>query len=339
MIVRDVEGAIQSYRPQQSVQGLFESKPNLERALVVTICNKGFAREWRRKYFRRLQALNQIHYGRPSEVIIKAWSELEPWQPLQTPSEGSFLLQSCSVYSLPDLMLQHVDSRTFQKSYLSRSAGRVSRTIEPRRPRKRNKLKSSMRNRGKSIASQHGTDIYECYKKVLEEYRNEKQRQRAALLVELKERYKMEQPFPDIREQVAGQWNEDKVSNPVTEMPVYSLSERSRVTDKLFTLPASSFEDKRPRHIDILTQSRRSQLSAVFTNLGLVNGFGQCVLRPAQARWDGRRVLGRSRFPVPVCRYLRPSRAMWDQRNVLCASAKRSSPMRIGLGHSTVLVT
>jgi hypothetical protein len=33
-------------------------------------------------------------------------------------------------------------------------------------------------------------------------------------------------------------------------MPVYSLSERSRAIDKLFTLPAASLEDERRRQTD-----------------------------------------------------------------------------------------
>ncbi|MCJ1478787.1 hypothetical protein MMC13_007471 [Lambiella insularis] len=194
--------------------------------------------------------------------------------------------------SLRNLIMQHAESRTFQKFYLSRhitadvqaiyrrlpsqdavmrAAGGMSRTMDSRRPRKlteaqsasvehhplvcklrrkRDRLKATIRDRGMSIASQHGT--YEQYKKIRQEYRNEKQRQRATLLIEVKERYKMEQPLIDIREQLEGQWTEEETQNPATEMPVYALPERSCAIDKLFTLPASSFEDERQRQIDAI---------------------------------------------------------------------------------------
>ena len=106
------------------------------------------------------------------------------------------------------------------QTVLMRAASEMSRTIDPRRPRKLNlaqqievdrhpevrllgqRLKLLQRifqDRKRSIASAKGTPLYDQYRRVYQAHRNLRRRHEKALLTEVKERYKKEQPVIDIQ--------------------------------------------------------------------------------------------------------------------------------------------
>lgn len=103
---------------------------------------------------------------------------------------------------------------------LMRAASGMSRTIDPRRPRKlnlaqqaevdrhpevrllRRRLKSllqTFRDQKRSIASTKGTLLYDYYRQAHQAHRNLRRRVEKALLTEVKEKYKKEQPVIDIQ--------------------------------------------------------------------------------------------------------------------------------------------
>ena len=103
---------------------------------------------------------------------------------------------------------------------LMRAASGISRTIDPRRPRKlsltqqaeidrypevrllHRQLKSLLRTfqeQKRSIASMKGTPLYNHYRRTYQSHRNMRRRHEKALLTEVKERYKKEQPVIDIQ--------------------------------------------------------------------------------------------------------------------------------------------
>jgi len=144
------------------------------------------------------------------------------------------------------LILQHHNSIVFQNLYLSRyitadtqagyrglepqtalmrAASGMSRTIDPRRPRKltvaeqeevdrhlevrllrrrRQSLRKFFKTRKRSIASMKGTPVYKEYQKTYHAHRNEKRRQEKALLKEVRARYKGDQPVINIQRQLTG---------------------------------------------------------------------------------------------------------------------------------------
>jgi len=145
---------------------------------------------------------------------------------------------------------------------LMRAASGMSRTIDPRRPRKlnlaqqveldchpevrllRRRLKSQLKifqDQKRSITSMRGTLLYKDYRQTYQAHRNTRRRYEKALLKEVKERYKKEQPVIDIQRQLNG--------SPVAEQEViqaaeYIFAERVQAIDALFTFATFSTEEE-----------------------------------------------------------------------------------------------
>ena len=102
---------------------------------------------------------------------------------------------------------------------LIRAASGMSRTIDPRRPRKLSLAQKTEVNRNpevrllyrrlrlllqtfsgqkRSIANMKGTPSYYQYRQAYQAHRNLKRRHEKALLVKIKDKYKREQPVIDI---------------------------------------------------------------------------------------------------------------------------------------------
>jgi len=186
-----------------------------------------------------------------------------------------------------NIILQHHNSSVFQKNYASRympdtqaayrglkpqialmrAASGMSRTIDPRRPRKldlaqkakvdrhpevrllRRRLKSllqSFQSQKRSIASTKGTSLYNDYRQAYQAHRNSKRRHEKALLVEVKERYKKEQPVIDIQHQLKGLPVAEQKNLQAAE---YVFAERVHAIETLFTFATSSTEEECQRRV------------------------------------------------------------------------------------------
>ncbi len=145
---------------------------------------------------------------------------------------------------------------------LMRVASGMSRTIDPRRPRKlspaqqaevdrhpevrllHRRLKSllqTFQDRKCSIASTRGTPLHDHYRQAYQAHRNLKRRHERALLIEVKKRYKKEQPVIDIQRQLKG--------FPVAEqeslrVATYVFAERVQAIDALFTFALATTEEE-----------------------------------------------------------------------------------------------
>ena len=150
---------------------------------------------------------------------------------------------------------------------LMRAASGMSRTIDPRRPRKlnlaqqaevdrypdvrllRRRLKSLLRNfqdQKRSIASAKGTPIYDHYRQAYQAHRNLRRRHEKVLLTKVKERYKKEQPVIDIQRQLKGLPVAEQEALQTAE---YVFEERVHAIDALFTFVTSSTKDECQRRI------------------------------------------------------------------------------------------
>ena len=163
---------------------------------------------------------------------------------------------------------------------LMRAASGMSRTIDPRRPRKlslvqkaeidrhpevrllRRRLKlllQAFQDQKRSIASMKGTPLYHHYRQAYQAHRNLKRRLEKALLVEVKERYKKEQPVIDIQRQIKGLPVAGPASLRVAE---YVFAERVQAINTLFTFTTSSTAEecqRRAAAIDALTALCKKQ--------------------------------------------------------------------------------
>ena len=145
---------------------------------------------------------------------------------------------------------------------LMRAASGMSRTIDPRRPRRldltqqaevdrhpevrllRRRLKllqQTFQDQKRSIASAKGTPLYNDYRQAYQAHRNLRRRHEKAMLKEVKERYKKEQPVIDIQHQLKGL--------PIAELgnlqaAEYVFAERVQAINTLFTFATSSTEDE-----------------------------------------------------------------------------------------------
>ena len=140
---------------------------------------------------------------------------------------------------------------------LMRAAGGMSRTIDPRRPRRLTpaqqaevdchpevRLLRRIRDQKRSVAGRKGTPSYDQYQRAYRAHRNSRRRREKALLVDVKERYKKEQPVIDIQRQLKG--------SPVAERKAIKTAEfvfveRVRAIDALFTFATSSTEEESRR--------------------------------------------------------------------------------------------
>ncbi len=168
---------------------------------------------------------------------------------------------------------------------LMRAASGMSRTIDPRRPRKlnlaqqaevdrhpevrllRRRLKLLLQNfqeQKRSIASMKGTPLYDNYRQVYQAHRNLKRRYEKALLIKVKERYKREQPVIDIQRQLKGMPVGDHQNPRAAD---YVFAERVQAIDTLFTFATSSTAEeceRRAAAINALTALCKKQESQGF---------------------------------------------------------------------------
>ena len=172
-----------------------------------------------------------------------------------------------------NIILQHHNSSVFQNNYASRympdtqaayrglkpqtalmrAASGMSRTIDPRRPRRlylaqqaeidrypdvrllRRRLKSilqTFKDQKRSIASAKGTTLYDHYRQIYQTYLNLRRRYQKALLTKVKEKYKKEQPVTDIQRQLKGLPISEQEPLQTAE---YIFEERVHAIDALFT--------------------------------------------------------------------------------------------------------
>ena len=96
-------------------------------------------------------------------------------------------------------------------------------------------------DRKRSIASAKGTPLYNQYRQAYHAHRNLRRRHEKALLIEVKERYKKEQPVIDIQHQLKGLPVAEQENLQVVE---YIFAERVQAIDALFTFATSSPEEE-----------------------------------------------------------------------------------------------
>ena len=168
---------------------------------------------------------------------------------------------------------------------LMRAASGMSRTIDPRRPRKlnttqqaevdrhpevrllRRKLKSllqTFQDQKRSIVSMKGTPLHDRYRQTYQAHRNLKRRLEKVLLIKVKERYKREQPVIDIQRQLKGLPVEEQENLQAAQ---YVFAERVRAIDTLFTFATSSTAEecqRRAAAINALTALCKKQDSQGF---------------------------------------------------------------------------
>ena len=148
-----------------------------------------------------------------------------------------------------------------------RAASGMSRTIDPRRPRKLNLaqqaevdrysdvrllhrrlrlLLQTFKDQKRSIASIKGTLLYDHYRKAYRAHRNLRRRHEKACLTDVKESYKMEQPVIDIQRQLEGLPAAEQEALQAEE---YIFAERIHAIDALFTFATSSTEEECQRRV------------------------------------------------------------------------------------------
>ncbi len=91
------------------------------------------------------------------------------------------------------------------------------------------------------IASMKGTVVYDEYQKASQVHCNTKRQQEAALLKEVKARYKREQPVIDIQRQLKGL---PLIPEKTVRVEDYIFTERVWAVDALFTFATSSSEEE-----------------------------------------------------------------------------------------------
>ena len=150
---------------------------------------------------------------------------------------------------------------------LMRAASGMSRTIDPRRPRKlnlaqqaefdrypdvrllRRRLKSllqTFQDQKRSIASAKGTLLYDHYRQAYQAHRNLRRRHEKALLTKVKERYKKEQSMIDIQRQLKGL---PMPAQEALQIAEYVFEERVHAIGALFTFATSWTEEECQRRI------------------------------------------------------------------------------------------
>ncbi|KAJ9656079.1 hypothetical protein H2201_008651 [Coniosporium apollinis] len=189
---------------------------------------------------------------------------------------------------LRNLIMQHADTRTFLKHYLSRhitadtqaivrglkpqhalmrAACRMSRSIDPRRPQdltmeqslsvnEHPRIRSLIQQRDRLKRRLKGKATQNpVYKELGREITNERQRQRHALLKDVQERWENEQPVRDIERQLSGlKFTEDV--RTTLESSTDKTPEQKRLIEAVMTLPGTSLEDevrRRNAAIDAVT--------------------------------------------------------------------------------------
>jgi hypothetical protein len=182
--------------------------------------------------------------------------------------------------SLQNLILQHFSIDTFLKHYLDRNinvdvqniyrgqapqrdlmrfACSISRSIDPRRPRKLTTQQSASINcfpcilkletriaRLSRVRGRPGGN--KKHQQAIRRLRSEKQRQRRLLLVDLVDRFKKQQPVIDSERQLSGKVvNED--TRDALERSNQLTPEHLLLIDAILTLPETSLENETRRRI------------------------------------------------------------------------------------------
>jgi len=181
-------------------------------------------------------------------------------------------------------MMQHADARTFLKHYLSRRVDvdtqaivrglepqeklmkavcRMSRSIDPRRPQhltteqslsvnENPRIRSliEVRNRLKLSLKRKTAGSTE-YQKLSREITNERQRQRNALLENIKKNWDNEQAVIDIERQLSGVIFSEDIKATLESNNDRSV-EHKRLIEVIMTLPGTSLEDEIRRRNDAI---------------------------------------------------------------------------------------
>ncbi len=168
---------------------------------------------------------------------------------------------------------------------LMRAASGLSRTIDPRRPRrlttaqqaevrrhpeidllhkKLQALRKIFRDHKRSIKTMKGTPLHHVYQETYQIHRNAIRRHEQAFLKEVIARYKVEQPIIDIQRQLRGL---PMVEEKEVRTEDYVFVERVRVIETLFTFATGSPEEECQRRgaaVSALTALCRLQESHGF---------------------------------------------------------------------------
>lgn len=168
---------------------------------------------------------------------------------------------------------------------LMRAASGLSRTIDPRRPRrltiaqqaevrrhpeikllhqKLQSLRKTFRDNKKSISKMKGTPLYYEYQKTYLIHRNAVRRQEQAFLKEIIARYKVEQPIIDVQRQLRGL---PMAEEKETKTEDHVFVERLRVIETLLTFATGSPKEECQRRgaaVSALTALCRLQQSHGF---------------------------------------------------------------------------
>jgi hypothetical protein len=173
--------------------------------------------------------------------------------------------------AMQNLMMTHRDIRTFLKHYLSRritvdtqavvrgiqpqdalmrAACTMSRSIDPRRPRKLTpeqsatindhpKVRDLLQQREELKHSLPNATKHPKYKKLNRKINQRRQRLRDALLQKVKDRWEYEQPVHDVERQIAG----IEVKNEVAVQPQYAmLPVQKNLVDAIMAPPGVTLE-------------------------------------------------------------------------------------------------
>lgn len=192
--------------------------------------------------------------------------------------------------SLRNLVMHHADTRTFLKYYLSRrisknlpaiirgldpeddimrAACRMSRTIDPNRPKWLTTEQSTSVNQFPEIAAltrqrdeigqslerplwkNKGSPAYEIHRKLNQELRGAKKRAQDALLLQIQRKYDREQPMLEIKRQLSGIEPTESSKKPLKcsiEVPI----PQQRVIKSLLTLPRETLEEEMARRTEAI---------------------------------------------------------------------------------------
>ena len=159
-----------------------------------------------------------------------------------------------------------------------RFACSMSRSIDPRRPWRLTPEQSESVNdlpcivklaqRAKKLAgAPEGSEREEKYRNAYRRVENEKRRQRRLLLVEIRERFKKEQPVKDSERQLSGKVV-DEDARVALEQSEQMTPEQLLLIDAILTLPETTFEKE--------CQRRIAAINAVTAYCGVEEGQPSC---------------------------------------------------------------
>jgi Protein of unknown function (DUF3435) len=200
----------------------------------------------------------------------------------------------------------------------------MSRSIDPRRPQKLTLEQSAsvndlpgiikMTERVQKLSrAPEGSRTEEKYKRVVKRLRSEKQRQRRLLLIDIKDRYKKEQPVRDSARQLSGKIVDEEVRSEL-ERSENMTQEHLLLIDAIMTLPETSIERE--------LQRRTAAINAVTAYCGVEEGRSYSDRRPAHpARRDASAIVNAEGQILPgpaiaLCQAIASVRT--DERPKIC---------------------